>query len=46
MGNAKALMAQELSEAPLAVRRQEEVLAQPLAALVQRLEHRAPQVVV
>jgi len=46
MGNAKTQMAQELSEAPLAVRRQEEVLAQPLAALVQRLEHRAPQVVV
>jgi glutamine---fructose-6-phosphate transaminase (isomerizing) len=46
MGNLKAQMAQELSEAPVAVLRQEQALARPLAELVRRLEQRPPQVVV
>jgi glucosamine--fructose-6-phosphate aminotransferase (isomerizing) len=39
-------MAQELSEAPLAIRRQEQSLAEPLAELVARLRRHPPQVVV
>ena len=46
MDNTKAQMAQELSEAPLAILRQEQALAQPLAELVARLQRRPPQVVV
>lgn len=46
MSNAKAKMAQELSEAPLAIHRQQQILAQPLAELVARLRSRPPQVVV
>ena len=46
MGNLKAQMAQELSEAPVAVLRQEQALALPLAELVQRLKQRPPQVMV
>ena len=46
MANVKAQMAQELREAPLAIIRQEQALAQPLAELVRRLKARPPQVVV
>jgi glucosamine--fructose-6-phosphate aminotransferase (isomerizing) len=46
MANLKAQMAQELREAPLAIVRQEQALAQPLADLVHRLKARPPQVVV
>ena len=46
MSNAKAQMAREIREAPRAVARQEQSLAQPLAELVARLQARAPQVVV
>jgi glucosamine--fructose-6-phosphate aminotransferase (isomerizing) len=46
MSNAKAQMTHELGEAPLAVLRQEESLARPLAELVTRLQRRPPQVVV
>src|SRR6476660_5086027 len=42
MANVKAQMAQELREAPLAIVRQEQALAE----LVQRLKARPPQVVV
>jgi len=46
MSNTKSQMAQELSEAPLAILRQEPALAQPLAGLAARLQRRPPQVVV
>ena len=46
MSNTKTQMAQELSEAPLAIVRQEPALAQPLAGLAARLQRRPPQVVV
>ncbi len=46
MSDAKVKMAQELSEAPLAILRQEQSLAAPLAELVARLRRRPPQVVV
>jgi glucosamine--fructose-6-phosphate aminotransferase (isomerizing) len=46
MGNLKAQMVQELSEAPAVVLRQEQALTRPLAELVQRLKQRPPQVVV
>ena len=46
MGNTKAQMAQELSEAPMAILRQEAALARPLAELAARLQRRPPQVVV
>ena len=46
MGNTKAQMAQELSEAPMAILRQEAALARPLAELTARLQRRPPQVVV
>jgi glucosamine--fructose-6-phosphate aminotransferase (isomerizing) len=46
MGNLKAQMVQELSEAPAVVLRQEQALTRPLAELVQRLQQRPPQVVV
>lgn len=46
MSNAKAKMAQELSEAPLAIRRQQQTLAQPLGELVARLRRHPPQVAV
>jgi glutamine---fructose-6-phosphate transaminase (isomerizing) len=39
-------MAHEIGEAPEAVRRQHDALAQPLAELIGRLERRPPQVVV
>lgn len=44
--NAKAKMAHELGEAPLAILRQEQSLARPLAELVARLRQKPPQVVV
>ena len=46
MGNDKAQMAQEIREAPLAILRQEQSLAEPLAELLARLQRRPPQVVV
>jgi glucosamine--fructose-6-phosphate aminotransferase (isomerizing) len=46
MSDVEVKMAQELSEAPLAVVRQEQSLAAPLAELVARLRKRPPQVVV
>lgn len=46
MGIAKAKMAQELSEAPLAIFRQEQALSGPLTDLAQRLQRRPPNVVV
>jgi glutamine---fructose-6-phosphate transaminase (isomerizing) len=46
MISGKAKMADELSEAPLVVLRQEEALAAPLAELVARLKRRPPRVVV
>jgi glucosamine--fructose-6-phosphate aminotransferase (isomerizing) len=46
MSDAKAKMAQELSEAPLAILRQEQSLAAPLTELVARLRQHPPQVVV
>lgn len=39
-------MAEELAEAPIVVHRQEEVLARPLAELVEHLKRRRPRVVV
>jgi glucosamine--fructose-6-phosphate aminotransferase (isomerizing) len=44
--NAKVQMAEELSEAPLTILRQEQTLASPLASLAARLERQPPQVVV
>jgi glucosamine--fructose-6-phosphate aminotransferase (isomerizing) len=46
MSSTKAKMAHELGEAPVAILRQEECLARPLAALVARLREKPPQVVV
>jgi len=46
MSGAKAQMAQEIREAPGAVERQMQELAQPLAELVARVKRRPPQVVV
>jgi len=46
LGSAKVKMAEELGEAPLAILRQGQQLAKPLATLVARLTHRPPQVVV
>lgn len=46
MSDAKAIMSEELGEAPLVVLRQEEALAGPLAELVARLKRRQPHVVV
>lgn len=44
--NAKSKMAEELREAPSAVRRQTDALARPLAELSERLKRRPPYVVV
>ena len=46
MSEVEARMADEIREAPEAVRRQQDELAQPLAELVARLKRRPPQVVV
>src|SRR5262245_5358152 len=46
MSSTKAKMAHELGEAPLAILRQEQELARPLAELVARLKQKPPQVVV
>src|SRR3954462_14937571 len=46
MTNSKAQMAREIREAPCAVLRQEQSLAQPVAELAARLKARPPQVVV
>jgi len=46
MGIAKAKMAQELSEAPLAIFHQDQALSEPLGDLVRRLQQRPPNVVV
>lgn len=46
MSDARSKMAEELSEAPLVVLRQEEALTRPLSELVARLKRRPPHVVV
>jgi glutamine---fructose-6-phosphate transaminase (isomerizing) len=46
MSEAEARMAEEIRQAPEAVRRQKGDLAQPLTELAARLKHRPPQVVV